>query len=428
MNAQPGWRSGLLRLKRRLMHVRKRDRAYASSRQGWNYLLQGQYARALSLFNEALATAPAYAHALTGRGRTYYGMRQYERAKADFAHALRLKTRNFEAQFWLGQTLYTLAEYHEAINAYSRALWSNARAWAAYANRAQTYVCIQEYHKALADFSSALQLSPASALTYTNRGLTYLALKQYKEALADLNHALERDPQQRRAYFGKGQAHYGLKDYQQALACYRQALDLAPTCQTYNNLGITLDALGEHTRAIDAYTRAIACDPVHWVPYNNRGWSYLALQENASALADVERAIAICPTEAYAAYLNRAWIFAGRRQYGRALEECDHILVWGIHDALAYAYRAGIRYWQGEDEQALADCICSLEKDPSCIEAYGVRGLVYRRQGRSEDAQTALAHARTLGHNLFWLEEETTARRKERTKGFPAASRTRASE
>src|SRR5260370_12283947 len=120
--------------------------------------------------------------------------------------------------------------------------------------------------------------------------------------------------------------------------------------------------------------------------YKNRGWTYHALKDTTNALADLERAIALNPDQAYAAYLNRAWIYGERGEYQLALDDCNHVLKLGIKDEAAYAYRARIYCWQGDHEQALADCERALALDPECDDAYGVRGLVSYEQQQYERA------------------------------------------
>ena len=67
---------------------------------------------------------------------------------------------------------------------------------------------------------------------------------------------------------------------------------------------------------------------------------------------------------------------------------------------------ARVYCWQGDYEQALADCARALEIDDKCEDAYGVRGLIAYEQKEYEHALADFERARELGHNLFWLDEE----------------------
>lgn len=330
MTEQPARQFTIPRITRHLARWRNTDRAYAHNREGWGYLQQGQYPRALTYFNAALSLAPDYEKALIGRGRAYFAIQYYEQARADFAHARRGNQRSHEAHFWLGQALFVLKDYQEALIAYNQTIHLKPKDAAAYNGRGEVSFHLQEYRTALANFDRALKLAPKFALAYTNRGLTYCELKQYKKAQRDFRLAISLDPAQRRAYIGSGQAAFALRDYTGARNFYQQALLIVPTCQVYNNLGMAFDALGERAQAIEAYNRAIELDPGQWVPYNNRGWSCYATQNTAAALANFEQAITLSPLEACEAYLNRAWILAERGRYGLALEECNHVLLWGI--------------------------------------------------------------------------------------------------
>ena len=93
------------------------------------------------------------------------------------------------------------------------------------------------------------------------------------------------------------------------------------------------------------------------------------------------------------------------------MEECNHVLLWGIKDALAYAHRARVYYWQENYDQALADCTQALHIDIGSAEALGVRGLLLYRQKKYKEALSFFEKARELGHDLFWLDEAELATR-----------------
>jgi tetratricopeptide (TPR) repeat protein len=121
---------------------------------------------------------------------------------------------------------------------------------------------------------------------------------------------------------------------------------------------------------------------------------------------DFDRAIALHPEEAWAAYINRAWIFAERGEYQQALDNCKHALQLDIHSEIVYADRGRVYLWQGDYSSAEADCERALEIAPTCAEAYGVRGLLYYQQKQYTKAQVDFAQAQTFGQNLYWIQDE----------------------
>ncbi|HEX3282842.1 MAG TPA: tetratricopeptide repeat protein, partial [Pyrinomonadaceae bacterium] len=81
-----------------------------------------------------------------------------------------------------------------------------------------------------------------------------------------------------------------------------QNRDAAAATEQYNK-GVKLHQSGDLAGAIAAYTRALKIDPNAQDAINNRAVAYLALKDNAAALADFSRSIELGPT--WEAYHNR---------------------------------------------------------------------------------------------------------------------------
>ncbi|HTA37713.1 MAG TPA: hypothetical protein VK760_01485, partial [Candidatus Acidoferrales bacterium] len=78
------------------------------------------------------------------------------------------------------------------------------------------------------------------------------------------------------------------------------AESVPPTAQKLVDRGDKLEEKGDHKGAIAAYDEAIADDPGYAYAYASRCESKWALDQNAAAARDCERAITLDPTSDYA--------------------------------------------------------------------------------------------------------------------------------
>ncbi len=87
---------------------------------------------------------------------------------------------------------------------------------------------------------------------------------------------------------------------------------------------------GDCTRAIADYSQAIALDPAFAEAYNNRAYAYMAQQEYARALPDLDRAILLRPDYPHA-LMNRGDIYNYYYQIDRprAIADYDRLIALG---------------------------------------------------------------------------------------------------
>jgi tetratricopeptide (TPR) repeat protein len=85
--------------------------------------------------------------------------------------------------------------------------------------------------------------------------------------------------------------------------------------------------LGNYTRAITDYTRAIALNPSFAEAYNNRAYTYMKLEQYALALPDLDQAIRLRPNYVNA-LMNRGDIYNYYYDidYTRAISDYDRVL------------------------------------------------------------------------------------------------------
>lgn len=99
-------------------------------------------------------------------------------------------------------------------------------------------------------------------------------------------------------YFEAGNNEYDQKNYEQAIAYYGEALALNPDyAEAYNNRAYTYMALQKYGPALEDLNRAIELRPDYVNALMNRGdiYNYYYEMDTAKAMADYDRVLALDP-------------------------------------------------------------------------------------------------------------------------------------
>jgi tetratricopeptide (TPR) repeat protein len=170
-----------------------------------------------------------------------------------------------------GSTKLSAGDAQGAIALFTRALQANdltaeARALT-YHHRGIAFHQNGQPGRAILDYTQALWKNglprEARPRTLNNRGLAYEALGDHDSALRDYNLALKLNPAYAEAYANRGNLHRRFNRHDLAIADFEMAIRNAhPRPKyVYLSMGLSLEALGKRTEAIDAYHRAISIDP-----------------------------------------------------------------------------------------------------------------------------------------------------------------------
>jgi tetratricopeptide (TPR) repeat protein len=103
---------------------------------------------------------------------------------------------------------------------------------------------------------------PSFARDYLFRSLAWYQKGHFPEALSDINRSIQLDPLDANAQHHRANVLFALNRLDEAKAAYELTLTHIPEeASAWNNLGATLDRLGETNEALNAYRRAIGCKP-----------------------------------------------------------------------------------------------------------------------------------------------------------------------
>lgn len=318
---------------------------------GGVYHYQGDLDQALSEVNKAIELDPDYTRAYRGLGTIYRALGDLEQVEAAY-------TRGLERE----------------IDSENKVIL--------YTNRGQVYADNGDLELALSDFNEALRLDPTYARGYASRCKTYRLKGELDMALADCNKALEVDP-----------------DYAWA----------------YSQRGLVYKDRDELDEALADYDRATRISPDYAWPYNHRGAIFADKGKMDEALEQFSKAIELFsdPKDQAVAYRNRCNTYRLKKDFDRALTDCDQATELDPTNILAYDHRASIYRYNGDYDKAIEQLGIAIELEPTA-KRYGKRGLVYSEAGNYQAAITNYEKAIKLApgyatayNNLAWLYADT---------------------
>ena len=155
--------------------------------------------------------------------------------------------------------------------------------------------------------------------------------------------------------------------------------DLAPL---HNMRGANWRAKAELDRAFADLDEAIRLDPTYAWAHNNRGLAWRDKGEFDRAIADLTEAIRLDPKYS-AAYYNRGLTWRDKNDLDRAIADYTETIRLNPKYAIAYNNRGTVWRDKGDHDRALADFneAIRLDPDPKDALAYNNRGLAWRNKG-----------------------------------------------
>ena len=191
------------------------------------------------------------------------------------------------------------------------------------------------------------------------------------------------------AEFGTALYHHQLKDFNSAIGHYTKSIELAPMAFinfiNFVNRGQAYTEVGEYDLAILDLDRAIALNPSEPAAYYNRGNAYLGKDEFERAVTDYGHAIELSPNHA-SAHMNRAHCNDILGNVAEAISGYSRVIDLGLLAVNAYCCRGVTYSKQGELELGIRDFSAAIQLDPNCADAYANRGNVNITEGQFEAA------------------------------------------
>ena len=216
--------------------------------------------------------------------------------------------------------------------------------WIIYDERARLYCFeLKDYAQALENVNRSIELRPTKAGSYRLRSIIYFEKACYYDSKADLERAELIRP--------------GANDI---VEWRKKASDILMGRGHKRFKADPRDAIEKYNLALD-FNRENA-DAHYW-----RGRAYYNLNDDASALADFQSAIAIDPRH-FASYQMIGFILARNRQWERIIDLWNQYIALEPDNPGAYIERAGARYRNRDRQRALQDLktACALGSEIAC--------------------------------------------------------------
>jgi len=176
-----------------------------------DYANDGEYDKAIALYDKYIAINPTDATAYCNRGLAYYEKGNYDRAIADFHKAIVLNPKSAEAYYNRGLAYYEKGNYDRAIADYDKAIDFNPEDADAYQGRGFAYYQKGDTAQGMLDSDKANELNPPqNADELFKRAEVKYENRNYVGTILDINWFF-RDKENKEcaaAYFLRGRAHY----------------------------------------------------------------------------------------------------------------------------------------------------------------------------------------------------------------------------
>jgi tetratricopeptide (TPR) repeat protein len=333
--------------------------------------VQGDLAGAAAKYEELLRVAPNLGAAYNNLGALYLQLREYKKAAAVLERGLKLDPKMPSASALLGISLYEMGDFANARRHLESALRANPKDNNAELFLSNDLIKLGDLDAAAVHLRQLSQRQPQDQEIWYLLGKVHMKLSA--EALAKLSAI---DPDSVYAHQISGEVMEGMKNYDGAILEYKKAVELAPQQPgTHYLLGNAYWAIQMWDPAAQQFRAELSNDPANCSAQWKLGNIALEQrQDSAGALAQIEKALSICPSLAEA-----------RLDRGRALMRLDR------------------------NEEAIPDLQAAEKSDPAESNIHFLLAQALRATGKTREAQAEM--------QIFSkLEENARAKTAERAK------------
>jgi tetratricopeptide (TPR) repeat protein len=255
----------------------------------------------------------------------------------------------------------------------------------------------QTLERALALAQQALALNDSLPTAHSLLSYVYTAKQQYDQAIAEGERAVALDPNDAISYAGQALVLNFAGRPEEALRSVEQAMRLNPRCPPWYffQMGWAYSMTGRYAEAIATQKEVISRDPNSSFAHLNLAWSYwwqwIAQQSPAAqtlepAVAAGQRALALNDSY-HGNHMILGFIYLWQQQYEQALTEMERAVALAPTEAWSYAALAEVLSQMGKVEDALEAAAQALRLKPEIVDIYlDSVGAAYYLAGRPEEA------------------------------------------
>jgi TolB-like protein/Flp pilus assembly protein TadD len=341
-------------------------------------------------------------------------------ARQLFEKAIALDPQYAEAYAWLGRT-YLLAwdwRWSADPQTLERALALAQQAVAlddslpvAHSNLSTVYALKQQSDQAIAEGERAIALDPNNADSCAWQADTLNLAGRPEEALRSVQQAMRLNPRYPPLYsFELGQADLLTGRYAEAITAEKETISRNPNfmpahthlASSYLMQWVSQQSPAAQTLepALAAIQRALALNDSWYANLIVSGYVYLHQQQYEQALAEMERAVALAPNEAWS-YASLAEVLSCIGRTENALEAAAQALRLKSIGADGHLADVGAAYAvAGRYEEAVAPLQRYLSHYPNILPAHLTLAVVYSELGQAAEARAEAAEVLRLNPNF----------------------------
>jgi len=314
--------------------------------------VRGDLASAAASYESLLEIAPHLGPGYNNLGALYLRQKEYRKAAEVLEKGLKIDPKMSSASALLGISLYEMGEYAGARHPLEMALRANPKDDDAELFLANDLIKLREWDSAAGHLRQLAQRQPNNQEIWYLLGKVHMKLSE--QALSKLN---EIDPNSAWVHEISGEVMESMKNFDGALIEYKKAVDIAPQQSGFHySLANAYWSLQSWDAATQQFREELAIDPSNCMAQWKLGNIVLEQHEDAgAALADVEKALAICPN-----------LVQARVDRARALLKLER------------------------NEEAMKDLLTAEQPNPEEPSIHFLLAQAYRGLGRTKEAQTEM--------------------------------------
>jgi len=338
----------------------------------------GDLAGAVASYKSLLQIAPHLGPAYNNLGALYIRQKEYKKAADILEKGLKIDPKMSSASALLGIALYETGEYAGARRHLETALRGNPKDDHAELYLANDLIKLNEWDSAAGHLRQLAQRQPKNQEIWYLLGKVHMKLSE--QALSKLN---EIDPDSVWVHEISGEIMEGMKNFDGALIEYKKAVEIAPKQAGFHYaLANSYWSLQSWDAATQQFREELAIDPSNCVARWKLGNIVLEKHEDAEiALAEVEKALTICPTLVQARVDRARAMLKLERNKDAAkdlvIAEQTNPEEPSIHFLLAQAYRG---LGRTKDAQAEMGIFSKLEEDNRAAVAERAKKVIQNQE------------------------------------------------
>ena len=232
------------------------------------------------------------------QAHVYKNQGDWVKAISLYEQILKSQPSNIDALYGASIAAIKLDNHPLAIALLSKAIKVNPNQWSVYALLGDVLMHIHDYEEAIVNFQLVLRVEPENTDVLLKCGNAWRSLKLYEMALECYQSLLQIEPDHLDGLYYAGVMLYFLNQYEAAFKKFKRVVELNPKhVNAYNELGVLSQHFNQNTQALACYEQALQLVPDHVLALYNRGNVLRLLNRPAEAIQNYDDVLRVMPQQ-----------------------------------------------------------------------------------------------------------------------------------